>query len=365
LAEHDKKPIHWADILTRVAIPGLLIAFTGIVGEWALSTFSSTQENARLVTNLQIQREIAESILRKDIFNQALGALLVQEKDFSHISELRKRLLKLELLSLNFGDSLSLSPFFSEFERDFKLARAADGGDLNDNEQIRIGIMRKRLRSLAKRVASAQTSSLLQHGVVVVIKVPLTQNGKALAIGKKAYKWPEAEMLKYSPDIGPKDLAFVELLKAYSMIKLEDHTRHMLVTVSNLEPVEKKVSLAFEICLPKEVLKSGKCNLQHRDSVHRDFTLDLFNFPKIDNTRLSENQRMAFVLENFPDGRDSVSPGPESGEIDADGSAVPTLEINAIFFPSEYASLRERPSMQEALDLLHRAQNPSSDKGVP
>ena len=64
----DKKAsLNWSDIVLRAVIPGLLLAIAGFVGEWVITSSSSKAENARLVTDLQIQREQAESDLRKDI----------------------------------------------------------------------------------------------------------------------------------------------------------------------------------------------------------------------------------------------------------------------------------------------------------
>jgi hypothetical protein len=348
LADKESKPVDWKEVVLRVAVPGLLIALAGLTGEWALSNFSSAQENARLVTNLQIQREQAESVLRKDIFNFALPALLKEEKEVSQKSDLSKRLLKLELLSLNFGDSLSLSPFFTEFERDIRKARGSNGGDVNQNEQWSFDTLRKRLRSLATRVASAQTSALVQHGFEMKIRVPLAGDG-SLANGEEKFSWPAVDAAEYRSDVERGTPEYKEVVMALSNIALGLHERYMTVSVSDPDPDEKKVKLKFQICAPQHVTQQGDCQPQKQTTVKAGFTLNLFNFPKIDNTRLSGNQRVAFVLDSFP-------------KIEEDASIE--IVISAIFFPSEYASLRDRPSMQEALDLLHQAQTKSSDKGA-
>jgi hypothetical protein len=63
------------------------------------------------------------------------------------------------------------------------------------------------------------------------------------------------------------------------------------------------------------------------------FWLDYFDFPMIDNTRLSHDQRFAVVLNNF----------------DAkDGSADITLAC----FPGKYTGVREKPYYDEVLDKL-------------
>jgi hypothetical protein len=75
-----------------------------------------------------------------------------------------------------------------------------------------------------------------------------------------------------------------------------------------------------------------------KPEVDRTFRLDYFNFPMVDNTRLSENHRFAIVMDVFE------LKGSES-----------YIEIIGIIFQSEYASLRDRPGMQEARKMLESA----------
>lgn len=77
-----------------------------------------------------------------------------------------------------------------------------------------------------------------------------------------------------------------------------------------------------------------------------DFRLDFFNFPKIDNTRLAGNVRFGIVLESF-----ERIPANESES----GLDAALLQVVLLLFPAEYASLKEPPSMNEALNMLNRA----------
>jgi hypothetical protein len=58
----------------------------------------------------------------------------------------------------------------------------------------------------------------------------------------------------------------------------------------------------------------------------------------VDNTRLSDNHRFAIIMDDFKLKGDQ-----------------PYIEIIGVVFPSEYASLRDRPGMQEARKLLESA----------
>lgn len=114
MPEDEKKKASWVNIGVKIVPPivtGVLIAWAGFVGNMVLSSISSKQESARLITELQVKREQAECELRKDVFAQALEAFLLKKEDnLGTLNDMSKQLLRLEMLALNFGDSLSLSP---------------------------------------------------------------------------------------------------------------------------------------------------------------------------------------------------------------------------------------------------------------
>jgi len=109
------------------------------------------------------------------------------------------------------------------------------------------------------------------------------------------------------------------------------------------KPDRKSVRVLLDICRSQYAPECDK----DPNNVERTFTLDYFNFPAIDNTRLPNNDRFAVVLENF-----------ELGEEDQD-SCSSSLETSVVLFPYEYASLRDRPTMRESLQMLERAQKHS------
>ena len=219
----NTKKRDWVDIATKILTPimaGLLIAWAGFVSNETLSDVSSKQESARLITELQIRREQAESELRKDVFDQALQAFLIKDaKKDKSINGMSKQLLRLELLSLNFGDSLSLSPLFAEFKKDVRELKLKDstnesGATFDDKKAD----LKKRLISLARRVASTQISSLAQHGVIKEFEIPLDKLNDSIYSDEKekengnwrcimledGFLWPDQEIVRqltiYEPE---------------------------------------------------------------------------------------------------------------------------------------------------------------------
>lgn len=377
--ESAKTSLDWRDIVLRAVIPGLLIALTGLVGEWTITSISSKAENARLVTNLQIQREQAESDLRKDIFAQAVAALIGGNNDQSDIEDYSKRLLKLELLALNFGDSILLSPLFSELENDLNRHSTMEPRD-----SVSALKLRERLRSLAKRVASSQLSFLAQRGSSLPIQVPLHASGESLCHGKSEYKWPDdtfndlplcsTDTSASSPDEkvmyqgkdlpacpGDSDAPYVtvqdfqQLLLRTATVTLDEtgeqaRQRYVTAVFSEPNPESMSIRVSLEVC---PLQSTPGCNSEDPNTIERSFTLNYFNFPTIDNTRLPNNDRFAVVLDDFALGEQ------------ADEGCASTLDVSVVLFPSEYASLRDRPTMRESLELLERAQEQKLGDNLP
>jgi hypothetical protein len=400
MSNNKKEKRNWGDIGLKIVTPavaGLLIAWAGFVSNYTLSSISSKKESARLITELQIRREQAESGLRKDVFDQTLQAFLLKNKGLDNsINGMSKQLLRLELLALNFGDSLSLSPLFTEFHRDLKLLKIEDDNSIFHTEK---GELRKRLYRLARRVASTQVSSLDKQGTSKTIRIPLTgyDPNKSLACNEILYKehfpWPEREVQRQfliydenykrvmsdeeiieifksdnnnsllsevfgslknlfkEEEKGPID-TYLEILNGQRKMVLQGSVRYLEIKISNVDHCEKTLKVQIFIHKPARVLAETEetspvedagsltsiANENLEDEVNRSFTLDYFNFPIVDNTRLDNNHRFAIVLDDF--------------DLKSD---KPHIELIALIFPSEYASLRDRPGMKEARKLLKSA----------
>lgn len=424
----------WIEIGLKALTPitaGIVIAFVGFWSNQTLSEISSREESARLITQLQVEREQAESNLRKDVFDQALGALFSKEQNDGSSRSLSKRLLRLELLALNFGDALSLSPLFNEFRRELEAAEGENKQkEIDFNEKI--DKLRKRLIGLARRVASGQLSALEQKGLSVKIIIPLPK--EEVTIGKtcpdillknKEFVWPEdvlareikkaikqwAKVITQGQDNtrlsqevedeikimlleesipsekvfeaqrhadhdeenehvpnNPSDVELLTLLKDDLRGIISESTKHILtfgnitrrikLTVSNVERCTKTAEVTLHIqrfnasedepeacrpwnCQPHDARKFPQTvGTEGTTEVKRTFDLNFFNFPIVDNTRLSNNHRFALVMEEFE---------AENREDD------PHLGLRAVIFPAEYASLRDRPGMKEAMELLQSA----------
>ena len=353
MSDKSTKDRYWLDVMLKLATPliiGLVLAWFGFFGDQALSNITFKQESARLLAELQIKREQTESALRKDIFTQALEAFLVGEgKDQGGdvtVASMSKQLLRLELLALNFGESLSLSPLFTEMRRDLNAAMNLISESETENFGLKISGLKKRLDSLAKRVADKQISSLARRGVARKISVPLGKVGDKdfieldcadFFLANYAYQWPEHHIAsQYQVSIADYEKGGDESLTAdtiamidedskdLSQIDLDGITRYLQVNVERVNYCNNSARVQIRI-------KDEDFN----DETDQSFTLDYFNFPMVDNTRLSHSHRFAIVAEDFRFRPDKSK-----------------LELVAVIFPAEYASLRDRLGMEEVKSLL-------------
>ena len=88
-----------------------------------------------------------------------------------------------------------------------------------------------------------------------------------------------------------------------------------------------------------EVITESKLDEEEDTYIACEFTVGFFDFPMIDNTRLSHDQRCAVVLTDFykPD------------------STNPIANITLLAFPGSHASLKEKPYYEEIVHHLLNA----------
>jgi hypothetical protein len=98
-----------------------------------------------------------------------------------------------------------------------------------------------------------------------------------------------------------------------------------------------------EILVRLRISGPGSTDLTNPE-VDKNFWVGFFDFPMIDNTRLSHDQRCAVVLNDF----------------DPDSNFA---QVTIVFFPGDRASLKEKPYYDEVLHTLHRAQENLAREG--
>jgi len=199
---------------------------------------------------------------------------------------LEAKMLNLELLTYNFHDSLNLKPLFAHMAR---LIEASP----NPTEKTQY---RTRLKQMGRDIATRQLVLLEQ-------------------VGKKFSRSIDFEMLEKE--------GILELMP--ETLSLNGKQREFLLSVLGFNAQTREIRIEMGVRTPQE---SSAMQL-------RKFQIGDFDFPMIDNTRLSSDQRAAVVIT-------------QSGDSSA--------EVTLVYFPGSYASLKEKISYDEVIEQFRNQQ---------
>ena len=291
-------PDHKKDIWDKAEIVlhplgGLITAITiAMVSYFASDYINKNQENeakTRLYTELMSRREESESALRKDMFTSIIGTILQDDP-----STLDEKILQLELLAYNFHESLNLTPLFTYLNR------------RNNNEttdRVMHKAFKNRIYDMSKEVTTKQLASL--EGVATTEKF--------------VYFY---DSLAFSPN-DTFSCMFLDSLVNGEDVERIQHFVHL--TILEKDTFNASVNVRLKI----------GTQIQGKEDkvVDPEFSIDFFEFPMIDNTRLINDKRCAVVLRDF----DTVNK---------------FIELDLIFFPGSHSSLKERPYYDDIVAKL-------------
>ena len=277
-------------------ITALVIALVSYFGSSYLNNKQNNDSKIRLYTELMTSREQAESALRKDMFNSILGTIL---KDSNSLDE---NILQLELLAYNFHESLNLMPLFVYLDR-----RIGAEKNIRLKEEYR-----KRLYKMAGDVTSKQISSLEGASTreMMFVTFPGDSNSYKPGFSQQfPMDWKDSKVIYDTVRVGNTNSVYkrVIFLKALGY---------------NVDEKSVKVRLDIETSI----------NNKFMNMVTQEFTIDYFQFPMIDNTRLSNDMRCAVVMRDFD---------------------YPNfIEVDILYFPGSHSSLKEKPYYDEVVKKL-------------
>jgi hypothetical protein len=230
------------------------------------------------------------------MFNSILSTIL---KDSHSLDE---NILQLELLAYNFHESLNLMPLFVYMDRQIAAEK---------NLRLKAAY-RNRLYKMAGDVISKQISSL-----------------EGAASRETMFITFPADSVRYKPGVSEEvamdwkeSKVFYDTVRAGNTSNFYKRVVYLKALAYNVEEKTVKVRLDIETSL----------NDKFVNMVTQEFTIDYFQFPMIDNTRLSNDMRCAVVMRDF---------------------AYPNyIEVDILYFPGSHSSLKERPYYDEVVKKL-------------
>jgi len=258
-------------------LTALSVALLGFYGSTYLNRKQEADNQARVYAELTSQREQAESVLRKDMFGSIFESFLKATTPSTDI-----KVLNMELLAYNFHESLNLKPLFSHLRRQI-------GTPKDDVTKAYLN----RLEKVASNVTHKQMLVLEEDG----------QSFDTTIDFKELREHPENLM----PELRP--------------LVLEGIGRTFRLLPLAVDSAARELRFRLEIITPKA----------SPELTWVEFDVGFYDFPMIDNTRLSHDQRCAVVLQTLEENR---------------------AEVTLVYFPGSRASLKEKPFYEDVINKL-------------
>jgi hypothetical protein len=263
------------------------IALLGIKSSEFLNRRQAIESNTRLYSELMSKREESESALRKDMFQTIIGSFV----SASGKGDLDSGVLNLELLAYNFHESLNLKPLFLDLKR-----RIAQSSAQTHSAAARAEYQdyMDRLERVAREIARKQVIVLEGVGSKVDRSIDLSSD-------------PSGESLEPAT------------------LQLDSLRATIGIDILSVDKANKELEVSLSVETPDAKLG--------RQTKTATFTVSYFDFPMIDNTRLTGGDRCAIVLNGF---------------------SSYSADITVVLFPGAYASLKEKPYYSEVLESVRR-----------
>ena len=299
--------VKWA--LQTLAMPIALVSLP-LLYQWKASEISgraaaenqrreAAEQQFRLYTDLMSKREEADTTVRRGLFDKLVGSYLDPKP-----GDVDKRLVALELLSLNFHDTLNLSPLFWELDR--QIAQRPKGQATDE--------YRLQLDRIAQQVKNRQASTLEVDGARSTMQVDLQFVGEGLAPQNRSFKL-RGVAAEPGPDVQAE--------------------REFTVTVLSHDPAHRRLLVAVNWTTPDG---SG--------TQSTSFWVDPYDFPLTNFSRVSRGERFSLMLDRY-------KPSDDGG----------TARLVLLLFPSSRSGAKDRPYIDDLMARL--AQNTPAAASAP
>jgi len=219
-----------------------------IINQRAQAERQDQEARLRLYTELLSKREEADTSLRKGIFDKVIGTYLKEARTFD------QKLVAIELLSLNFNESLDLSPLFWQLLREIQ--QTAGTGERP--------VLLERLKRVSNQVKDRQIELLETFGARKDMSVNLAARFEKLIDSQLSFIDPDAT-----------DVSKQRQARHFAIFPMEDDRAH------------------------RRVMVSVEHNTVGGDKQQNDFWVDEYDFPLTNFTRISTAERFALVMRRY------------------------------------------------------------------
>ncbi len=308
--------LDYLDVIAKLLIPAV-----GAFVAWAVSMSLEQDKIVKarydLYTQLMTRREEAESSLRKDMFKTLIDSVLKNPQAPKGIDE---QLLDLELLAANFGDALNLKPLFVNIQQQI----LSTHGPLDDTK----GALLSRLWRVSSEITRKQMTSLRGEKNSAMLNFKWLERGAGDDGNRQ-----EFEQILNGPDRyvelisrgQKKETKRVPILPASSESTYDEKKRYCRIDLLEMKPDTRELRVRLYVI---------KRTNEKTDLETAEFWLSFFDFPMIDNTRLTDDLRCAVVLNDL----DPVTK---------------RAKLEVVLFPGYQSGIKDKPYYEEAVQRLN------------
>lgn len=272
----------------------LAVIFAGYYTSDFLNRQSARETNVRLYAELMSNREQSESTLRKDMFQTIIGSFVGTKVDVNP----ERSILNLELLAYNFHESLDLGPVFKHVYALLQQAGPKTSKELLARlERVASDVVNREAEALAEGAAKADATVFLEE--LDNTPAGLTSIDRSLTLE--------------SPG---------------EQSGVTQRTRHFRLETLNYDKIKREFLIRLQIA----TIGAGGQPDPNEAPFDANFAVGYFDFPMIDNVRLSHGERCAVVLKKLQP-----------------STAPVVAEFTLLYFPGSRASLREKRFYDEII----------------
>lgn len=340
MPEKEKRTDAWAKVESFAKIlAGFSAAVSAILIPVLINSYTEENRRAEMFVRTMTEREKADTDIRQSMFETLMGGYLGSLKeDFVKADEdaFRRRIMFLELLTINFQEFFNAKPLFEEVYTGLERKRTAAQ---TEAERKKWEDLERQIIRVSMNIVSRQAKMLNNIGTSAVFNIEKNEpicvrlyNREEFATLRKQDGTPFQSFLP-GQCMEPGRTVSNGANLADTLIDLVDLTGDTRRQSLEIMPVSVNKAYAtiqvgiYDDLFKGEILQGSllKGSLQ--------FDISYFDLPYMDNTKLSDGSRFALVL------RDVV------------GDSV---EIEAIRFRNDFMSLRDRPFFEEMLQKLEK-----------
>ncbi len=321
------------------SIAKFLAGLAAVIGSiWVpivLSNYSDQSRRTQLYMQIMTEREKSDTTIREKMFETLLTKYLGAFPDNEPDSEksFRKRIMFLDLLSLNFQEYLNAKPLFEDLSG--RLDRAMKNSKYPADKETFLALHGE-VRKVAARVASKQAATLSSIGLTRELSLD-TQDMSLRCVrlydvtGRKEMQDGKAVSLIDITDQMPCNET--KPAEASSMDVTQSGQGFPSIDIELLELGRN--SATVEVTPYEEFFNLEGILTGMKQGKRIGFEVSFFDLPYMDNTELFDGSRFSLVLKG----------------IDPNGVAA---KLSAVIFKEGFMTLRDRPLFEEMLRTLQK-----------